>query len=247
MSPQGLLTQKLVLLAMVCGLLVGGMWGLGEAYEAIQVQNGGKITGTVQLAGPMLAPEQLQITRDQGVCGTGSRLSDALIVSPERGIKNVVVSLANISKGKPQPALPENPRLVQEQCWFSPHVLLVPAASTVDLFNNDNVMHNIHTVSQINPSINKAHPTFRKKLNFALRKPEMIQAKCDIHPWMSAWFIVTAHPYYAVTEANGAFTLTDVPPGTYTLQAWHETLGTQTRQVSVSANGESTVVFELKP
>jgi plastocyanin len=243
---QSMRTPKLVLLAIVYGL-VGGIWSLGEAYEAVQVQNGGVISGVVKFAGPVPPLEQLAITKDQATCGTGQRPSEALLVAADQGIKNVVVSLVDVSKGKPQPAAPEPPTLTQEKCWFSPRVLLVPAESTIDVLNHDNVMHNIHTASQANPVVNKAHPTFKKKLSFALRKPETIKVKCDIHPWMSAWFVVTEHPYYTVTEANGSFTLTDVPPGTYTLQAWHETLGKQTQQVSVSANGASKVVFELKP
>lgn len=238
--------KKLMPLIIVCGL-VGGLWSSGEAYEAIQVQNGGKITGTVKFVGSVPPPEPLEITRDQEVCGSGTRPSEALIVSDSGGIKNVVISLTDIRTGKPHSPLKANPTLIQEDCWFSPHVLLVPAGSTIDLLNHDKVMHNIHTASTVNPIINKAHPSFRKKLTFTLDKPETIKVKCDIHGWMSAWFIVTEHPYYTLTDATGAFTLTDVPPGKYTLEAWHETLGKQTQQVTVNAQGESKVVFEWRP
>ena len=246
MFMQSIRRQKFVLLALVCGL-VGGMWGHGEAYEVIQVQNGGVISGTVKFVGSVPPPEQLEITKNRAICGEGPRPSEALMVSGDGRIQNAVVSLADIVKGKQQPALEENPKLVQEKCWFGPHVLLVPAGSTIDLFNRDKAMHNIHTTSKINPVVNKAHPSFRKRLRFKLRKPEVVKVKCDIHPWMSAWFVVTEHPYYTLTGANGSFTLTDVPPGTYTLQVWHETLGKQTQQVRVSDNKETKVVFELKP
>jgi hypothetical protein len=102
-------------------------------------------------------PEQLAITKDQATCGTGQRPSEALLVAADQGIKNVVVSLVDVSKGKPQPAAPEPPTLTQEKCWFSPRALLVPAESTIDVLNHDNVMHNIHTASQANPVVNKAH------------------------------------------------------------------------------------------
>lgn len=242
MCRPGALLYSLVLLV-VCVMGVGLR---ADAYEAAPVQNAGTISGVVKLVGAVPPTEQLEITKDQATCGTQPRPSEALVVAPDTGIKNVVVSLIDISRGKAQLGSQNNPTLTQEQCWFSPRVLLVPAGSKIDLLNHDNVMHNIHTVSQANPVINKAHPTFRKKLSFALQKPEMVQAKCDIHPWMSAWFVVTEHPYVTVTEANGSFTLTDVPPGTYTLQAWHETLGKQTQQVGVAAQGESKVVFEMK-
>ena len=123
----------------------------------------------------------------------------------------------------------------------------VPAGSTLDLFNHDKTTHNIHTRSKANPIINSAHPSFRKRLRLKnkFKQPETIKAKCDMHAWMSAWFVVTDHPYYAVTDANGAFSLQDVPPGTYTLQVWHETLGQQTQQVTVAANGETPAEVEF--
>jgi plastocyanin len=239
------LLQRFFLGIFVWGL-IGGVGGLSEAYEAVPVQNGGVITGKVKFVGSAPPPAQLEISRDQQVCGTGTRPSESLIVSSAGGIKNVVVSLANINKGKAQPPSKQNPTLVQEKCWFSPHILLIPAGSTIDVLNNDKVMHNIHTAGTVNPILNKAHPSFRKKLNFTLEKPETIRVKCDIHGWMEAWFIVTAHPYYVVTDEQGAFTLTDVPPGTYSLEIWHETLGTQTKQVTVNAKGETKVDIEWK-
>lgn len=237
--------QPMMLLVIV-GIFLATAWHPGMAYEAMEVQNGGRVTGMVKFVGTAPAVEQLPITRDETVCGTGSRPSDALVVSANGGVQYAVVSLANITKGKPQPSTPDNPRLVQEKCWFTPHVLLVPAGSTVDLFNHDKVMHNIHTTSAKNPVINKAHPSFRKRLRFSLNEPEVVKVRCDMHAWMSAWFVVTDHPYYAVTDAQGAFTLTDIPPGTYTLQVWHETLGQQTQEVTVRATSDAKTVVEFK-
>ncbi len=99
------------------------------------------------------------------------------MISPEGGVKYAVVSLENISRGKTPPPLETNPTLVQEKCWFNPHVVLVPAGSTIDLFNRDKVMHNIHTASKRNPVVNKAHPSFRKRLRFKLKKPEIVKVK----------------------------------------------------------------------
>ncbi len=238
--------RQLIVIMMAGGLLAS-TWHLAAAYENMEVQNGGSITGVVKLKGAAPPAAQLEITRDQKVCGSGTKSSEALVVSPQGGVKYAVVSLQNISQGKPQPEGKENPRLVQEKCWFNPHVVLVPAGSTLDLFNHDKTTHNIHTRSKANPIINSAHPSFRKRLRLKnkFKQPETIKAKCDMHAWMSAWFVVTDHPYYAVTDANGAFSLQDVPPGTYTLQVWHETLGQQTQQVTVAANGETPAEVEF--
>ncbi len=239
------LLQKSVWLIGVC-VLLGSVWGLAEAYEAVEVKEGGKVTGVVKFVGTPPPPEPLEVTRDKEKCGVEEHLSEALVVSDKGGIRNAVVSLEGIEKGKSQPEMKTNPQYVQEKCWFAPHVLLVPAGSTVDLYNKDKAMHNIHTVSKINPIINKAHPSFKKRLRFKLKKPEVVQVKCDMHSWMNGWFIVTDHPYYAVTDVDSAFALTDVPPGTYTLKAWHETLGTQTQEIVIGAKGEATVEFEMK-
>ena len=244
MSSQSMRRQKFMLLTVVCGL-VGGMWSQGDAYEAAQVHNGGVIRGVVKFEGSVPHYDHIDITRDRAVCGAEPRESEALLVSDDGGMQNVVVSVTDIRQGKQQPKREKNPTLVQKKCWFAPHVLLVPEGSTVDLFNRDKVMHNIHTASKINPVVNKAHPSFRKRLRFKLKKPEIVKVKCDMHSWMGAWFVVTEHPYYAVTEANGSFTLTDVPPGTYTLRVWHETLGNKTQPVHVKAKAETTAMVEF--
>ena len=168
-----------MVLFIACGLL-GSLWRLASAYEAIEVQNGGAITGVVKLKGTAPPRPRLEVTRDQKVCGADAKVSEALVVSSAGGIKYAVVSLQHISKGKAQPQLKQNPRLIQQKCWFNPHVLLVPAGSTVDLFNRDKTMHNIHTKSKANPIINKAHPSFRKRLRFKLKHPETIRIKCDM-------------------------------------------------------------------
>ncbi len=239
--------QRFILLITVGGML-GGVWSVAVAYEAIQVENGGTVTGVVKFVGSVPPPAHIEIAprneKNKKVCGTGTRPSEALMVSDTRGIQNAVVFLQDISSGK-APTSKGNSKLVQEKCWFSPHVVLVPAGSTVDLWNRDKVMHNIHTASKLNPIVNKAHPSFKKRLRFKLHQPEMIKVKCDMHTWMRAWFVVTAHPYYALTAADGAFTLTDVPPGAYTLEVWHETLGKQVQQISVEPNGATRVSFEM--
>ena len=238
--------SKAVLIGLVVSV-TGGLWQVVQAYETVDVKDGGRITGTVTFVGTPPQPETLTVDRDQEKCGVESHLSESLVVSKTGGIQNVVVSIENIEKGKAQPALEQNPTLVQEKCRFNPHVLLVPADSTIDLYNRDKAMHNIHTVSKANPVVNKAHPSFKKRLRFKLRKPETIKVKCDMHTWMSGWFVVTEHPYYVITAADGTFSLSDVPPGTYTLKAWHETLGTQTQEIEIQTNGETKADFAMKP
>jgi len=240
--------RKLVIVVMALGMIGGGT-RYSDAYEVITVGRGGTITGVVKFAGTPPAPEKIKVTRDVEVCGKEPKFSEALVVSRRGGIKNAVVSLVDIRRGKGF-EVQDSPRLDQNGCRFVPHVLILPAGATFDLVNSDRILHNFHTASAINPTLNKAQPKFKPVMKIDLKKekvlkPDIIKVNCDVHEWMNAWLIIVDHPYYAVTDEDGSFTLKDVPPGTYTLQVWHETLGKQTEAVSVKEGGETRVNFEF--
>jgi hypothetical protein len=134
--------------------------------------------------------------------------------------------------------------LNQNGCQFRPHVFVVPAARPFYVLNNDGIMHNLHTYSKANRAINKAQPRFMKALQMKskdFKKPETIRIACDVHSWMKAWIVTTAHPYYAVTDAKGNFAIDRIPPGSYTLELWHERLGEQSQSVSIAAGGTTPV------
>lgn len=219
------------------------------AYEGVQVADGGSIQGVVKFAGVAPSPRKLDVDKDKEVCAKTPRFSEALLVSKGNGVKNAVVSLTDMKKGKALNVPKKNIEFSQEDCAFRPHVLTIPVGANIDILNNDPITHNIHTFSIDNAPINKAQPKTVKKMSAPVpfEFPETIKVQCDIHTkWMSAWFIVTEHPYYAVTDEEGRFRITDVPPGKYHLQVWHESLGTQGREVTVKAKEETAVSFELK-
>lgn len=226
-------------------VLLAGFVGLTSAYEGIEVAGGGTISGTVKFAGNPPAPGKLEVSKDQEVCGKEDKVSETLVVSAGKGIKNAVVSLAEIQKGKSMTLAEPGPVIKQKGCVFQPHVLVVPAGASVDILNDDGILHNFHTTSKVNPVLNRAQPQFMKKMKGKFDKPEVIKVGCDVHSWMNAWIVVADHPYYAVTDENGAFALKDVPPGTYKLQIWHESLGTVTKDVTVSGADEAKVAIEL--
>jgi plastocyanin len=215
------------------------------AYEAIAVADGGTITGTVKYKGDPPAPEKVAVTKDTEVCGK-EKTAPALLVGADKGIKNVVVRIADIRKGKKLEPPASNPVFDQKGCEFHPHVLLFPAGSTIDILNSDGILHNVHTTSTVNPSFNQAQPKFKKKITKTIEKPEMpIKVVCDAHGWMSAWWISQEHPYYALTDDGGAFTLSDVPPGDYQVEIWHETLGKHVEKVSVKAGEQVKLSVEM--
>lgn len=225
------------------GLILGGCLLLrSSSVETVIAASTGSIAGQVVLVGEVPKPRKIEIKKDTAKCGTEKSLED-LVVSPDRGIKNAVVSLVGV-KGQP-PKLDRNPTLDQKGCVFTPRVLIVPVGTPVDILNNEGIVHNFHTYSTKNPPVNKAQPPFKKKITETFAQPEAFKISCDFHPWMQGWVVVTDNPYVVATGGGGAFKLTDIPPGTHTAEVWHETLGKLTKQVSVKAGEETKITFEL--
>lgn len=238
-----------LLVAGVAGVTWLGWSQQTVSYIAREVSDGGVISGRVTLAGKAPTPKQLVITKDPEVCGKEPKYEEDLVVDDQTGgLKNVVVWLGDIKEGKAWQARAEAIALGQDGCRFTPRVLVVPAGETFDILNNDGILHNVHTRSSENRPINKAQPKFLTRLRARFDYPEMVRVECDAHDWMSAWIAVAAHPYYAVTDERGNYDLENIPPGTYTLEFWHEKLGSQTQQVTVPARQmvQTDVVYSLQ-
>ena len=205
----------------------------------------GEIVGKVKYAGSASAPAKINITKDQAVCAKTPQFDETLVVAADKGVKNVVVSVADPKDGRKMGAAPKNPVIDQNGCRFVPRIQLVPAGQPIDILNNDGILHNIHTFPKANPPINKAQPKFKKVMTEKFDKPDLVQIKCDVHTWMNGWVIVAGHPYFALSDQAGTFRIADVPAGTYSLDYWHEKLGKQTRQVTVPATGSVTADLEF--
>lgn len=212
------------------------------AYEGGTVSDGGTILGVIKFKGAAPAPKKLEVTKDKEVCAKTPKSEPSLIVSGGN-LVNAVVYIADIKKGKKME--PQKVTLDQNGCEYKPHVLAFPAGSSVDILNPDGILHNIHSYSKVNSPFNMAQPKFKKTLTVKIDKPEVIKLQCDVHGWMSGWFFAAENPYFSVTDNSGGFKLTDVPPGTYNLEVWHETLGKVSQKVTVKAKEEVKVTFEM--
>lgn len=216
----------------------------GHAYQPIDVVDGGVIKGRITFQGKPPTPAKIAVTKDPEVCGR-DKTASSLLVGPDNGIQNVVVRLLGIQRGRKLPE-PADVTFDQKDCEFVPHVLLFPAGSRVRIRNGDGILHNITINAETNPTFTVAQPKFRRVVEKKIEHPEMpIRVRCDVHSWMNAWWISQEHPYYALTNDTGAFTLGDVPPGDYTIEAWHETLGKVTTQVAVAPEDVVQVTLEM--
>ncbi len=215
-------------------------------YTPGAVAAGGTISGVITFDGEMPAITRAEVTKDREVCGK-AKPSEALLVHPEnKGIENVVVHISGIKSGKEWPE-GEMPTVAQKGCVFTPHVLIVPAGREFLMVNNDGILHNVHSHSEINKAFNKAQPKFLKKMKLKLEKPEFVKLSCDVHNWMAAWVVASDNPYFALTDARGHFELTDVPAGVYEVEIWQEKLGAVTRKVEVKAGAGTTLDAVLSP
>jgi len=204
---------------------------------------GGAIKGTVRLAGAVPESKKLRVTIDEYVCGKDKE-AEEIVLSLEKGIRNAVVSLQNPPAGAKWNAPLPPAQIDQKQCMFVPRVVVVPAGGTVEFLNSDRLLHNLKSFSKANSPFNKAHPKART-ISIVFKEPEIIRIECDLHSWMRTWVVVAGHPFHAVTNDKGEFTLDNVPPGKYTLQIWQESLGTVTREVTVGDTSATTVTVEM--
>jgi plastocyanin len=202
-------------------------------------QGGGTIEATVTYAGAPVV-EKLKVNKDTEKCGTEAT-TEKVVVGANKGLANAVVSVPG-AKGAPKAV---KVAVDQHGCKFVPHVVAMTPGE-LELKNSDDILHNIHTYSTANPSINKAQPKFKKVMTEKFEKPEFIKLTCDVHSWMLGWVAVMPNPFFGVTDGSGNAKIENVPPGKYTVEAWHETLGKQTKEVEVKAGQTAKVAFEMK-
>lgn len=215
---------------LIPGLIALVGWGqvlAQKSYREIVVKGGGTITGVVRLSGDANLPPPVPTHKDKDWCGVTKPIS-RLLVNKKSGVKNAVVSIEEVKEGKSFPK-DRTYTLDQKGCEYIPHVLVVPFGATMDIVNSDPVLHNVHTYEEVETRhtvFNIAQPIKGQRTpvkHTLFKKPGLFLATCDAgHPWMSAYIIAAAHPYYTVTDENGGYSIEDIPPGTYRIKMWHE-------------------------
>ena len=186
----------------------------------------GTIEGTIRLAGPVPPAAPRPIAKDANVCGREAP-GEFVVAGKAGALRNVVVFVKDARfAGTPPPVAGAS--LDQRQCRYIPHVQALTVGTPLSVMNNDAILHNVHgnEARQGGPSLtvfNVAMPIKGQKLPVPMRKPGLVKLQCDAgHTWMNAWIYVFDHPYYAVTDDNGAFVIAGVPAGEHEVELWHE-------------------------
>ena len=219
------------------------MFAPAQAYDAGPVTGGGTIEGTIVYRGDV--PTRTIIpTKDVEVCGA-PREEPVIRVGPDKGVESAVVYLADVAKGKAWPAPAKKPEIDNVKCRFVPEVQVI-RAGPLDVVNSDPMLHNTHGYYGKRTAFNLALPNKDQRIPVELPRPGLVRIDCDAHGWMEGWIQVVDNPYYAITGADGKFTITDVPPGNYKLVAMQPFIGPIEQPVTVAANKPTSLTIELK-
>jgi len=223
-------------------VLALGVWQTASAAE---------ITGKVKLKGTP-KPEVTIDMSGTPYCGKAHDNKPVttrhFVVSPDKGLANVFVYIKEGAKKTPSNG--PQPVLDQTGCLYEPYILGALAGEKVKIRNSDATFHNVHATPVNNPEFNFAQPVKGQENEKAFEKPEvLVRMKCDVHAWMFAYIGVVDHPYFAVTDKDGSFKISNLPAGEYTIEAFHQKIGkmgAKSQKIKVSDSDKKTVEFELE-
>ncbi len=217
---------------------------------AIDPSTVGTVTGQVLLDG---TPPPSAVVRLDGdpkcvsLVQGEERRTENFVLGQSNAVQNVFVYVQAGLPARFYPVPAQSVVLDQQKCRYVPRVLGVQVGQQLTIRNSDPLMHNVRAEGQINQPFDLSTPLqgIELKRTFATREV-MVPLKCNVHPWMNAYVGVLEHPFFAVTDGTGRFVIPQLPPGTYTIEVWHERLGTQTQQVTVAAKDTKDLTLTYK-
>ena len=205
------------------------------------------VSGRVAFKGKAPAREVIKMSSDPSCAGGAGQkpLNDATLVAADGSLQNAFVYVKDGLDSAYTFETPSTPVVLdQKGCFFVPRVMGLRVGQPLEMANTDPTFHNIHAMPKENREFNHGLAPGIPPMRHTFTTPEvMVRFKCDVHGWMAAHIGVMAHPFFAVTAADGTFSFAEVPPGTYTVEAWHEVLGRRTARVTVGAGEPSPLSF----
>ena len=206
----------------------------------------GSIAGRATFEGAPPPPQPLKMASDPACAeGSGTHPMDDAVLVHDGGLQNVFVYVKNGLDPAYTFEVPSAPvELDQRGCRYVPRVFGIRVGQPLEVINDDDTLHNVHSLPKENREFNQSMAVKGERKTFTFSTPEvMVRFKCDVHNWMTAYAGVMAHPFFAVTKADGSFAIDGLPPGTYTIEAWHERFGTRTQQVTVAPAQKASASF----
>jgi plastocyanin len=216
----------------------------------VDAATAGSISGTVKLDGepPVLRPINMSAEPTCEKAHPTPVPSPEVVVGSDGALANVVVYVKSDALSKYRFTTAVQPvELDQKGCMYEPHVVALRVGQELEVRNDDQTTHNVHALPETNPEWNKSQPPGAGPIDQTFSIPEMaIPIRCNVHPWMKAYVFVFKTPYYAVTGKNGQFAIGNLPPGTYTVEAWQEKFGVEDATVALGPKQEREVPFTFK-
>jgi plastocyanin len=222
--------------------------GAATAGKTVDASTAGSVSGKVTLTGKP-TPEKAINMSAEPYCqkAHSSPVVPPTVVADDKGNLGDVVIFVKDGLGDyvfdtPKDSVP----LEQKGCMYDPHVVALMVGQTFEVKNDDQTTHNIHPMPKDNREWNKSQAPGTSPIDESFARPEIaIPVKCNVHPWMKSYIFVFKNPYYAITSKDGTFQLKNLPPGTYTIEAWQEKYGTQDQTVIIGPKDSKTVDFKF--
>ena len=230
----------------------GGGGDSKESAAPVEVSNpvdpttAASLKGSIKLEGTPPAAQTIN-RRSDPYCEQQGQASTQNFVASDGGLQNVFVYVKD-GLGDLKFPVPSTPvTLDQRGCTYLPRVFGIQAGQPLEILNSDETLHNIHALPMNNREFNRGQALKGLKYTHVFTTPEvMLPFKCDVHNWMNAWVGVLNHPFYSVSGQGGTFDIKNLPPGAYTIEAWHEKLGTQRQMVTVGPKETKELSFTFK-
>jgi len=217
--------------------------------KPVDTATAGTVTGMIKLDGTPQKPRNINMAAEPNCAKEHSTPAQTEDVVPGDGgtLQNVVVYLKGDFSQYSFPPATTPTSIDQKGCQYHPHVLALMTGAPLQVVNSDQTTHNIHPVPKDNREWNESQPPGATPINQSFARPEVaIPVKCNVHPWMKAYIAVFNNPYYQVTGKDGSFSLKNVPPGTYSVTAWHELYGSSEQSVTIGPSESKSVTITFK-
>ena len=219
----------------------------GNPFAVVASPGAGTVSGKVTLNGTPQKTKPFDLSKEPECVklhASNPLFPESVLVGTGNSLRNVVVYVSSgDNESTPPPATPAI--FDQQGCHYSTHVLALRIGQEIKISNSDPFSHNIHPLAKVNREWNKMQPPGTPPFTYAYDREEFIPIKCNIHPWMSGYFVVLKTSHFMVTGDDGRFTLPNLPPGHYVVTAWHELYGTQAKEITISGSESQSIDFNF--